>query len=259
MSPSQASWLRLPCPKSFFGLMSLQTGTELISLALVFNKATGLYGVLTLLTGYSLSALQVSAYLGSVFVLAVLAFCIPHIRSQSPLHNLVLAWVYALDTVISAAYTAAFATSWYHTVIHEPRGRASAEEVAGSLDDGHVQRDVNQAAQIRAAGGVQDIAASMVLVVAFTLIRGYFSFVIMSFARMVLLRFVDERMGETERDNPTGVAPDPFAVGAPLGDGWKGRLGRCMVSVGRGYWLGGKREDEEWARDVSSKIGNSRR
>ena len=71
--------------------MSLQTGTELISLALVFNKATGVYGILTLFTGYSLSALQVSAYLGSLFVLATLCVCIPQIRKQSPLHNLALA------------------------------------------------------------------------------------------------------------------------------------------------------------------------
>lgn len=239
--------------------MSLQTGTELISLALVFNKATGLYGVLTLLTGYSLSVLQVSAYLGSVLVLAVLAFCIPHIRTQSPLHNLALAWVYSLDTVISAAYTAAFATSWYRTVIQDPSGPAAAEEAAGSSNNGHVQRDVSQTAEVKAAGDVQDIAASMVLVVAFTLVRGYFSFVIMSFARVALLRFVGERMGETERDDAAGETPNPFAVGAPLGDGWRGKLGRCMVSVGRGYWLGGRREDEEWARDVNSKIRNSRR
>ncbi|KXX78643.1 Inositol phoshorylceramide synthase regulatory subunit kei1 [Madurella mycetomatis] len=279
MSPSRASWLRLPRPKvstvpwppgkfgvadralrqSFLGLMSLQTGTELISLALVFNKATGLYGVLTLLTGYSLSALQVSAYLGSVFVLAVLALCIPHIRTQSPLHNLALAWVYALDTVTSAAYTAAFGTSWYRTVIQEPSGPAGAEEAAGSPNNGAVQRDASQTAEIKAAGDLQDVAASMVLVVAFTLIRVYFSLVIMSFARMTLLRFVDERMGETEQDDAAGETRSPFAVGAPLGDGWRGKLGRCMVLVGRGYWLGGRREDEEWARHVNSKIRNSRR
>lgn len=242
--------------QSFLGFMSLQTGTELISLALVFNKATGLYGILTLFTGYALSALQVSAYIGSIFVLTVLALCIPHIRKQSPLQNLALAWVYAVDTVISAAYTTAFATSWYLAQIHDPKGPAGAEEDAASPSNGDVQHDANQAAQINAGLGATDTAASMVLIVAFTLIRIYFSLVIMAYARMALLRFVDERMGESEEVSET--SPDPFAEGAPLGEGWKGKLGRRMVSIGRGYWLGGKKEDEEWARQVNSKFRSSR-
>jgi hypothetical protein len=236
--------------------MSLQTGTELISLALVFNKATGLYGVLTLFTGYALSALQVSAYIGSILVLTVLVLCISHIRKQSPLQNLALAWVYAIDTVISAAYTTAFATSWYLATLHDPNGPAGAEDDASSPSNGDVQLDADQAAQIRAGAGATDTAASMVLVVAFTIIRVYFSLVIMAYARMVVLRFVDERMAES--DEVSDTSPDPFAEGAPLGEGWKGKLGRFMVSIGRGYWLGGKKEDEEWARQVNSKFRSSR-
>ncbi|KAK4240400.1 Inositolphosphorylceramide synthase subunit Kei1-domain-containing protein [Achaetomium macrosporum] len=244
---SRNSWLRLPRPKSFLGLLSLQTGTELISVALVFNKATGVYGLLTIFTGYSLSALQVTAYLGSILVLIALALCVPHIRKQSPLQNLALAWVYAIDTVVSAAYTTAFATSWYLALMHDPKGPAGNEEAAGSSGSGQVAR---------AEAGVEDTAASMVLIVAFSLIRVYFSLVIMAYARMVLLRFVDERMGDAEE--VSGTSPDPFAVGAPLGEGWRGKLGRAMVSVGRGYWLGGKKEDEEWARQVNSKFRSSR-
>ena len=53
--------------------MSLQTGAELVALALVFNKATGIYGFLTLFTGYAASALQVTSYLWSVAVIVGLA------------------------------------------------------------------------------------------------------------------------------------------------------------------------------------------
>lgn len=230
--------------------MSLQTGTELISLALVFNKATGLYGILTLFTGYAASALQVTAFLGSIFVLAVLLLCVPHIRKQSPLQNLALAWVYAVDTVVSAAYTTAFATSWYFAANHDPKGPAGAGEgdASASPSDGDMKT--------KAGAGVQETAASMVLVIMFTLIRVYFSLVIMAYARMVLLRFVDERMGESEEVSDT--SPDPFAEGAPLGEGWRGKLGRALVSVGRGYWLGGKKEDEEWAQQVHSKFRSTR-
>ncbi|EAQ87144.1 hypothetical protein CHGG_03763 [Chaetomium globosum CBS 148.51] len=255
---SRSSWLRVPRPKTFLGFMTLQTGTELISTALIFNKATGLYGLLTLFTGYSLSALQVTAYLGSVLVLAALAICLPHVRKQSPLPNLALAWVYAVDTLVSAAYTAAFATAWYLAEFHDTKGPAGAEDdVATSpRNAGQVQHDAGQQALEKAGTGVHDTAASMVLIVGFTLVRVYFSLVVMAYARVVLLRFVDESMPEAEE--VTGVSPDPFAVGAPLGEGWRGKLGRGMVRVGRGYWLGGKKEDEEWARQVNSKFRSTR-
>jgi hypothetical protein len=247
--------------------MSLQTGTELASIALLFNKAIGVYGILTLFTGYSLSALQVTAYLYSVLVLAALALCAPHIRKLSPLHTLALAWVHAVDTIVSAAYTAAFAAGWYLAAAHGTAGLTGAgEEGAGAPSNREApprrqqQHDEPQAqaAQGKAGGaGVPDTAASIVLVVAFTLVRVYFSLVVMAFARMVLLRFVDERMDEAH--DSSGASPDPFAVGAPLGEGWRGRLGRAMVSFGRGYWLGGRKEDEEWARQVNSKFRSSRR
>jgi hypothetical protein len=242
--------------QSFLGLMSLQTGTEVISVALVFNKATGIFGMLTLLTGYSMSAVQITSFLGSILVLTVLALCLPHVRKHSPLHNLALAWVYTIDTFISAAYTVAFATSWYLAGMHDLKGPAGAEDDASSPSNGEVQLDPAQEAQAKARTGVHDTALSMVLIVAFTLMRVYFSLVIMAFARMVLLRFVDDRMGEAEDVSDTSA--DPFAVGAPLGEGWRGKMGRIMVSVGRGYWLGGKKEDEEWARQVNSKFRSTR-
>ncbi|KAL2148609.1 hypothetical protein VTH82DRAFT_2163 [Thermothelomyces myriococcoides] len=251
---SRRSWRWLPRPKSFLGFMSLRTGTELVSIALIFNKATAVYGILTLFTGYSLSALQVTAYLWSLFVLATLVVCVPQIRTQSPLHNLALAWVYAVDSLISAAYTAAFATSWYLADAHDPKGPAGSAPGGGGDE---ARLDAGQAtAQAEAGRGAHDTAASLVLVVFFTLVRVYFSLVIAAYARMVLLRFVDEHMGESAEI--ADVSPDPFALGAPLGEGWQGKLGRAMVSVGRGYWLGGRKEDEEWARHVNSKFRSTR-
>lgn len=236
--------------------MSLQTGTELIATALLFNKATGIYGMLTLFTGYSLSALQVTAYLGSLFVLITLALCLPQVRKRSPVHNLALAWVYAIDTLVSAAYTAFFATSWYMSGIHDVNGPAGAEGDVSSPSNGDVQLDGSQEAQAKAGTAVNDTALSMVLIVAFTLMRFYFGLVIMAYARMVVLRFVDERMSEAP--DVSGMAADPFAVGAPLGEGWQGKLGRTMISVGRGHWLGGKKEDEEWARQLNSRFKSTR-
>jgi hypothetical protein len=257
---------RVPLPQSFLGCISLQTGTELISLALLVNKVTGVYGLLTLFTGYGLSALQVTAYLGSVFVLLTLVACIPQIRRRSPLHCLALAWVYTIDTFVSAAYTTAFATNWYVSGIHAVKAPSTTPEES---EDGspmsnarRADADTNTntaAADASASASSPDNTFSMILIVAFTLMRFYFSLVVLAYARMVILRYVDERMGDVEEGSSSSdSSANPFAVGAPLGEGWKGRLGRALVSVGRGYWLGGRQEDEEWARQVNSKFRTSR-
>lgn len=201
--------------------MSLQTGTEMISIALLINKVTGLYGLLALLTGYALDAIQLSMYLYSVGVLLTLAFLLSHIRRQSPFQNLLLAWLYIFDTALNAAYTAFFAVEWYLAAEGNPAG--DAVELA------------------------TDTATSMVLIVALTLVRVYLMLVVMSFTRQVLGRYVS---GLAEDKGGVGT---PFALGTPDGEGWKGKLGRAMVYVGQEYWIGGK-DDEEWAADNATRV-----
>lgn len=212
--------------------MSLQTATEMISIALLINKVTGLYGLLAILTGYALDAVQLSMYLYSVVVLAALAFLIPHVRRQAPFPNLLLAWLYVVDTAANAAYTVFFAAGWY---------LAAAE--GGSPASGD------------AAGQATDTAASIVLVAAFTLVRVYLMFVVMSFARQVLTRYAAGLAagGHSIVGNKT-AAVQPFARGTPEGEGWKGRLGRAMIYVGRDYWIGGNKEDEERASADPTRV-----
>ena len=93
--------------------MSLRTGTELSTLSLLLNKVSGLYGLLALLTGLHLSPLQLSMYIYSIIALVIVILLAPHIRTQSPFHCLALATFYVLDSMINAAYTAAFAITWF--------------------------------------------------------------------------------------------------------------------------------------------------
>lgn len=203
--------------------MSLQTATEMISLALLINKVTGLYGLLAILTGYALDGIQLSMYIYSVVVLITLAFLLPHIRRQSPFQNLLLAWLYIFDTATNAAYTAFFAVEWYIASEGNPAGDAAEQAT--------------------------DTAASIVLVAAFTLIRIYLMFVVMSFTRQIMRRYVTELASNSDKT----TAVKPFAPGTPEGEGWKGKLGRAMVFVGQDYWIGGK-EDEEWAYADSARV-----
>lgn len=114
--------------------MSLQTGASLITLSLLLNKISGLYGLLALLTGYHLSPIQLSMYIYSLAALALAVLLFPHIRKQTPLHCLGLAWLYFFDTVINAAYTIAFGVAWF-LVVSQHNHNAPTSGPGSTIDD----------------------------------------------------------------------------------------------------------------------------
>lgn len=230
-------------------MISLQTGTELISLALFFNKVTGFYGFLALFTGYQLSLLQFTTYVYSIAVLVGLIYLIPHIRKQSPFECLALAWMYGLDTIINAAYTVAFGLDWYFastaTESAQPPSNV-ADMVSESI------KGLQEEAKVHGKIIPQETAMSMVLIAAATLIRVYFTFVIMAYGRQVLQKYMQlmilEGPGVDDRDGP-------FGVELPDGDGRSGRLGRFMVSFPRRYWLGASDNGYGEANNKANPIG----
>lgn len=244
MSRFTRLYLRVPRPKTLFGMISLQTGTEVISLALVFNKVTGVYGLLAILTGYQLSLLQLSTYVYSIGVLVLLANLIPHIRKQSPFECLALAWMYILDTAVNGVYAAAFGLDWYF----KSQSTDGTDTQTSGLPNFVVEgvEGLRQEAAIHGKVVPQETATSMLLIVGATLIRVYFSFVVMAYAKQVLQKYMQLMILEGPGvDDLEG----PFAEDLPDGEGRKGRLGRLMVSYGRGYWLD-QRDTDEWARGV---------
>ncbi|KAK8105145.1 inositol phoshorylceramide synthase regulatory subunit kei1 [Apiospora kogelbergensis] len=236
--------LQMPRPKTFLGLMSLESGTELIALLFLFNKATGLYGLLAILTGFHLSALQLSMYLYSVVALGILAYCLPHIRKQTPFQNLAFAWLYVIDTVVNTGYTTVFAVSWY----------LASSKTGGPTPPEDADTGVPLTAFMKAI----DTTASTSFIVAFSLIRVYFALVIMAHAQAVIAQHRDgKQQGWTGSETPE-QAGTLFAEGTPDGEGYKGKIGRAMISVGRGFWLGGQKQDDEWAKNVRSKFRSNK-
>lgn len=232
-----------------FGFISLQTATELISLALVFNKVTGVYGLLAILTGYELSLLQLSTYVYSIAVLVALVFLVPHIRKQSPFECLALAWLNIIDTCINAADTAVFGLEWYFTNSTTPSD-STTPSTEYTPENGRQQTITH--------GGVapQETAMSMIMILALVLVRVYFSFVVMAYAQQVLSKYMQLMIlegapgEELERDGP-------FGPELPDGDGKRGQAGRLMVSFGRGYWLDQTTSVDDWSRDLTSKQNSS--
>jgi hypothetical protein len=274
--------------------MSLRTGVDLISLTVLINKLSGVYGILAFLTGLHLSPLQLSMYIYSCFALLLTAFLAPHIRKQSPFQCLAFAWFYIIDTILNMAYTLAFSFTWFLLVSQHhsknqgktPPGGKTIGDTAGftspEYNVSHVDIGVKPpsgaagqaAAVVVGTPGSQGTSASspslghgltqpesipsLLFVSGLLAIRVYFILVIMAYARNVLRMHMFT--ASTTRLE-TGMAPasatnSPFSPEAREGQGWKGKFGRILVSFGREYWLGSQ-EDNMWARRMGGKFRKS--
>lgn len=199
-------------------------------------------------------------YIYSLAVLLVLCALLPHIRKQTPFEVLGLAWVYILDTVLNAAYTTAFAVDWFaHSTALQrepgPTGDAPPENIGvpeATLALGApVMPDVPKTTKHI---GPEESWTSLALIIVVTLIRVYLALVVMAFAQHVLARH--REMNGWEPESRKGDAEGMFAAGVANGEGWRGRVGRKMLYVGRGYWLD-ERAQDEWAKGASSKLHSS--
>ncbi|MDI1486255.1 MAG: hypothetical protein OHK93_005481 [Ramalina farinacea] len=291
--------------QTFLYLMTLRTGTELSTLSLLLNKVSGLYGLLAILTGIHLSPLQLSMYIYSIIALALVTYLAPHIRHQSPLECLTLAVFFVVDTIVNAAYTAAFGITWFlvvsqhHTsgeggMVNGP-GSKMMDSAAGFTSPEHKNVssvDVVVGPDQGIPGGAQDAVtagnpsggpdmssapgnpslghgvlqpesiSSIVVICALWAIRVYFVLVVMNYARLVLRRHVAatsrNRVELWSGSKDAGMLEDPFGVHLPEGKGWKGRLGRAMVGMGKRYWLGVDEADEGWMGGEEIGMGRLR-
>jgi hypothetical protein len=202
----------------------------------------------------------------------------PSIRKPSkPLHNLALAWLYVLDTLVSAAYTAMFGTAWFMVLSQHlqepgkdspigggaagsgtiddtagftsPEFNATSVEVSVKPASGMIGQEadavaISQPGSLAGAVFESDMMTSIALLGMFSLIRVYFCIIVMSYARGILRQYVASTSAsstgftEATSTDPT-MAASPFADGGALGQGWKGALGRVMVKFPtKRYWLG---------------------
>lgn len=254
------------------------------------NKISGFYGILAIFTGYHLSGLQLSMYIYSILALLLTVYLAPGIRRQDPFKCLAFAWMYALDSIVNALYTAAFGVAWF-LVLGSQAGSAGKAKVpgAGMIDDtagftnpqhnvSHV--DIQPTPAPGAAVGEDAVAVgqgygnaqglgdavfqsgsvtSITIISGLWLLRVYFILVVLSYARAVLRQYIaysSQQNYELHKSTATdGYAENPFAEGREQGQGWRGKLGRIMVSVSRGYWLGPEANGSaDWARGLQGRF-----
>ncbi|KAL1588086.1 hypothetical protein WHR41_03378 [Cladosporium halotolerans] len=282
------SLFRVPKPKSVLGFITLRSATELIFLTLLFNKVTGLYGILAIFTGYELNALQLSHYVYSLIVLGLISWLFAAIRQpEQPLKVVGLAFLLILDSLINAIYTSFFGASWFIVLaqhLNEGKvddnvpGAGTIEDTAGFTSPEHNVSKVEVIAtpaegampgQVATAypteGGVtltsavfeSGSMASLTVIGSLWILRIYFCLVVLSYARGVVRSYVlTTSTGYTHSDDPT-MAENPFREGREEGEGWKGKLGRAMMKFpSKGYWLGREENEGEndWVRSTSGRF-----
>ncbi|KAI2479777.1 Kei1 domain containing protein [Pyrenophora tritici-repentis] len=285
MAPSHI--LEIPRPKTFLQKMSLRTGAEVITFLQVINKASGVYGLLALLTGAKIDGWQLSMYLYSTFALLATTHLYKHIRLQSPFETVLLAHLYALDSVINALYTAFFGIAWFYTLAGHPDENAGLspgmKDNAGFTNPKHNVTQVEiiaeptkgiQAGQnaVAVGQGASNGAGlgnavfqsgsimSISLISGFWALRVYFVFIMLAFARQCLRQHIAANASSAAwynsndmQTSATDLAENPFAEGKEEGSGWKGQLGRVMLSGAPRYWLGAD-EGENWIHNVGGRF-----
>ena len=262
------------------------------------NKLSGLYGILALLTGYHLSSLQLSMYLYSLFALFLTIYLAPHIKKQSPLQCLALAWFYALDTVLNAAWTAAFAVSWFLVLVAHNAGQTVGKSgPKGTISDtaGFTNPKINASSvEIAAQGvtppspvaGAEEVVVgvtesdkpagsgtgdgtvagavlstesmnSIGIIIALWTVRVYFCVIMLGWARVVVRQHIarNASQGYDGASKDQAMGDNPFDVSKPDGQGWKGKLGRFLIALGRSYWLG-KDENDAWMYGMKFRRSN---
>jgi hypothetical protein len=274
--------------QTFLQRMSLRTGAEIITFLQVINKVSGLYGLLAVVTGARIDGWQLSMYLYSTFALVATVFLYKHIRLQSPLQTLLLAHLYAIDSVVNALYTAFFGVAWFYILAGQPgdsnvpgshgisdnagftspKYNVSKVDVVAAPSEGmQPGQDAIAVAHAGGAGaGLGNVVfqsssiMSITLISSFWALRVYFVFVMLAFARQCLRQHIAANASSAAWYNSnnmqttaTDLAENPFTEGKEEGNGWRGKIGRAMLSGAPKYWLGAD-EDGEWMRGVGGKF-----
>ncbi|POS88154.1 hypothetical protein EPUL_000329, partial [Erysiphe pulchra] len=281
--------LRIPRPTRFLGVMSLSTGVEMISVFMIFNKLTGFYGLLAILTGLRLTSLQISMYIYSCLAFVVLVYLMPHIRKQSPFQCMLLGYFHLIDTVTNILFTCAFAINWFLTVTSGSSTSSTvlgSDKVAKAMDlknqmynisgDQNVAKPVNSVTAVNEAvvysvvsttassgSRFDETIPSVVLVAALFMVRVYFVLVVLAYARQVLRRHAFLTSPSKQHLHTDGCADNLlennlFTFGSSEESGWKVKLGRLMITMGGDYWIGEAMTDDAWAKGIDSRFRTSK-
>jgi inositol phosphorylceramide synthase regulatory subunit len=297
--------------------MSLRSGTELVILTVVVNKVSGIYGLMALLTGYSLSYLQLAMYIYSIVALVATVFLAQRMKrssssgasnytyshlsqsstsssrpgafpgaasssssSNSPFAALAFAYLYLIDSIINASFTAIFSLAYFTVLasdsdsslggtpgaIDETSGFTNPETTTGEtpvLNDGSGTHGGGAPGSLSDALVLPGSFMSLGIVSALWIVRAYFVLIVLAYARQVLRSYIASTNTDYSVSAPVStpesksdLAENPFAEHRDEGKGWQGKLGRLMVSTYPKYWLGAepRMDEESWRKGLGHRF-----
>ncbi|KAK9463040.1 Inositolphosphorylceramide synthase subunit Kei1-domain-containing protein [Lipomyces oligophaga] len=152
--------------KYFMGFLPLAAGAELIAVFGIVNKASGLYGLLSIFTGHPISGEQWALNIISIILLPFFLYALHCVRRQMALPVAAFAYVYFLDMLANIAFTIYFSVTWF---------RAFDAEVDKTVAKGGAQLDT-----------ASERGVSISIITIALLFKVYASLVLFGFARMLV-------------------------------------------------------------------------
>ncbi|CCE63270.1 hypothetical protein TPHA_0E01770 [Tetrapisispora phaffii CBS 4417] len=159
-------------PKSFFGFLPLYIGVETVLGITIFNKCSGIYGILALFTGHPLTAIQWVSYLWSSFTLLIYAQGLFQVHHPNLLTYCQILITYSFDTICTCFFTIYFCSHWF-----------TEESNAGdNINSSTTVDKYNQG-----ASESKEFFWTMTLTLIALVSRFYFNFILASFTQQLFL------------------------------------------------------------------------
>jgi len=177
------------------GFIPLFIGIEVILGIAILNKASGVYGFLSIVTGHPINFWQ---WLYNMLAIATLPFYIKALVKLKTKPNngrttSLACIVYIIDTIVGVFYTIYFIYFWFHdednisettmTTTTEPTGSANQYQASSE-----------------SASQTRELFLTLSGTIVFTVVRFYFALVMISFTKLLLKQLKYERSSQ-ERDD----------------------------------------------------------
>lgn len=185
-------------------MIPLYIGVELILGVAIINKASGIYGILSIFTGHPINFWQ---WLFNVLALATLPF---YIKALSNLKNKpkngrttsLACVVYLLDTLVGLLYTFYFMYLWFSEEGDlEKRDNPFLNINTNSTEVTNLAAAKTMELSSQSASPARELFFTLMFTVIFTVMRFYFTLIIVSFTNLLLKQLKnEEQYNQDDRD-----------------------------------------------------------
>ncbi|EPQ56603.1 DUF1753-domain-containing protein [Gloeophyllum trabeum ATCC 11539] len=204
---------RLRPLSSFLGFLDIKTGVVVALLFALFNKVTGVYGLLAFLMGAGGSLAQLSMYVYSVLGLVALTWGLKAVQEEDPKRTLYFAHLFFADHILSTAWTVFFIVVWWVYTPHDGARRISSPAQEDIIHRSGINVTMSPEDRTAAAQAIwnKEKGPALAIVILGWLAKIYFALLLYSYASH--LRKGSYRSLPLSRPNP--AAPTPAYAALP--------------------------------------------